>query len=457
MVAVENMALMVCLVVALLLCCVVANGDVIRMPTDVGRDRLLAGQFAAWAHKHGKVYSAAEERAHRFLVWKDNMEYIQRHSERNLSYWLGLTKFADLTNEEFRRQYTGTRIDRSRRLKKGRNATGSFRYAYSEAPKSIDWREKGAVTSVKDQGSCGSCWAFSAVGSVEGINAIRTGDAISLSVQELVDCDKEYNQGCNGGLMDYAFDFVIQNGGIDTEKDYPYQGYDGRCDVNKMNARVVTIDSYEDVPENDEEALKKAVAGQPVSVAIEAGGRDFQLYSGGVFTGRCGTDLDHGVLAVGYGSEKGLDYWIVKNSWGEYWGESGYLRMQRNLRDDNGYGLCGINIEPSYAVKTSPNPPNPGPTPPSPPPPEVICDKWRTCPAENTCCCTFPVGKSCLAWGCCALDSATCCDDHYHCCPHEYPVCNLDAGLCLKGSHDKEGVALMKRTLAHFNWAGAFE
>lgn len=453
----ENMALVVCLVVALLLCGVVANGDVIRMPTDVGKDQLLAGQFAAWAHKHGKVYSAAEERAHRFLVWKDNLEYIQRHSEKNLSYWLGLTKFADLTNEEFRRQYTGTRIDRSRRLKKGRNATGSFRYANSEAPKSIDWREKGAVTSVKDQGSCGSCWAFSAVGSVEGINAIRTGDAISLSVQELVDCDKKYNQGCNGGLMDYAFDFVIQNGGIDTEKDYPYQGYDGRCDVNKMNARVVTIDSYEDVPENDEEALKKAVAGQPVSVAIEAGGRDFQLYSGGVFTGRCGTDLDHGVLAVGYGSEKGLDYWIVKNSWGEYWGESGYLRMQRNLKDDNGYGLCGINIEPSYAVKTSPNPPNPGPTPPSPPPPEVICDKWRTCPAENTCCCTFPVGKSCLAWGCCALDSATCCDDHYHCCPHEYPICNLDAGLCLKGSHDKEGVALMKRTLAHFNWAGAFE
>lgn len=160
----ENMALVVCLVVALLLCGVVANGDVIRMPTDVGKDQLLAGQFAAWAHKHGKVYSAAEERAHRFLVWKDNLEYIQRHSEKNLSYWLGLTKFADLTNEEFRRQYTGTRIDRSRRLKKGRNATGSFRYANSEAPKFIDWREKGAVTSVKDQGSCGklrSCFGRS--------------------------------------------------------------------------------------------------------------------------------------------------------------------------------------------------------------------------------------------------------------------------------------------------------
>lgn len=164
----------------------------------------------------------------------------------------------------------------------------------------------------------------------------------------------------------------------------------------------MTIDGYEDVPENDGEALKKAVANQPVSVAIEAGGRDFQLYSGvsqsrffslltlgfiighvlkltclvlilqGVFTGQCGTDLDHGVLVVGYGTDKDLDYWTVKNSWGEYWGESGYLRMQRNLKDDNnGFGLCGINIEPSYATKTSANPPNPGPTPPAPTPPEV--------------------------------------------------------------------------------------
>jgi hypothetical protein len=221
--------------------------------------------------------------------------------------------------------------------------------------------------------------------------------------------------------------------------------------VFQKNAHVVTIDDYEDVPENDEEALKKAVANQPVSIAIEAGGRDFQLYSGGVFTGDCGTDLDHGVLAVGYGNENGLDYWIVKNSWGDFWGERGYLRMQRNI-GANDFGLCGINIEPSYATKDSPNPPNPGLTPPSPTPPEVICDNWRTCPAESTCCCTFPLGNMCLGWGCCSLDSATCCDDHYHCCPQEYPVCNMEAGMCLKGGDEKTGVALMKRTPARMNW-----
>ncbi|KAJ6675870.1 CYSTEINE PROTEASE [Salix viminalis] len=153
--------------------------------------------------------------------------------------------------------------------------------------------------------AAGSCWAFSTIAAVEGVNKIVTGDLIVLSEQELVDCDKSYNEGCNGGLMDYAFEFIINNGGIDTEDDYPYLGRDGKCDTFRKNARVVSIDSYEDVPVNDETALTKAVANQPISVAIEAGGRSFQFYESGIFTGECGINLDHGVAAVGYGTEKG--------------------------------------------------------------------------------------------------------------------------------------------------------
>ncbi|CAK9865826.1 unnamed protein product [Sphagnum jensenii] len=426
-------------------------------PEDLSSESRMLRLFEKWQQQHGKkdYGGVVTEKERRFLIFKENLQYVDAHGKKNSTYWLGLNKFADLSNQEFRAKYTGTKIDRNRRLKKNhqkeQRKSSGFRYADVEAPDSIDWREKGAVAAVKDQGSCGSCWAFSTIGAIEGINAIKTGELLTLSEQELVDCDHAYNQGCNGGLMDYAFEFIIENGGIDTDEDYPYTGFDGRCDVRKKNAHVVTIDDYEDVPENDEESLKKAVANQPVSIAIEAGGRDFQLYSGGVFTGDCGTDLDHGVLAVGYGNENGLDYWIVKNSWGDFWGERGYLRMQRNI-GANDFGLCGINIEPSYATKDSPNPPNPGLTPPSPTPPEVVCDNWRTCPSESTCCCTFPLGNMCLGWGCCSLDSATCCDDHYHCCPHEYPVCNMEAGMCLKGGDEKTGVALMKRTPAHMNW-----
>jgi len=150
-----------------------------------------------------------------------------------------------------------------------------------------------------------------------------------------------------------------------------------------------------------------------------------------VFTSTCGTQLDHGVTLVGYGSESGKDYWIVKNSWGKSWGEKGFIRLQRNIEGAS-TGMCGIAMEASYPVKKGSNPPNPGPSPPSPVKPPTVCDNYYSCPESNTCCCMYDFGGYCYAWGCCPLNSATCCDDHYSCCPNDHPVCDLDAQTCLK-------------------------
>ncbi|PWA77623.1 granulin repeat cysteine protease family protein [Artemisia annua] len=401
--------------------------------------------YESWLVQHGKTYNALGEKDRRFEIFKDNIRFIDEHNSVERSYKVGLNKFADLSNEEYRTMYTG--VKKNKNL--GLNKVKSDRYVLRSGeslPESVDWRDKGAVAAVKDQGSCGSCWAFSTTGAVEGINQIFTGDLISVSEQELVDCDTSYNQGCNGGLMDYAFEFIIKNGGIDTEEDYPYTGRDGRCDATRKNAKVVSIDGYEDVPINDESALQKAVSNQPIAVAIEAGGREFQFYTSGIFTGSCGTDLDHGVLAVGYGSEGGKDYWIVKNSWGAEWGESGYLKMERNIAEKT--GKCGIAMEASYPTKTGQNPPNPGPSPPSPVTPEVVCDEYSTCPEATTCCCIYEYYGYCFAWGCCPLEGASCCDDHYSCCPHDYPVCNVRRGTCSKSKNSPLEVNAIKRILA---------
>ncbi|GKV22621.1 hypothetical protein SLEP1_g32477 [Rubroshorea leprosula] len=405
---------------------------------DLRSETHVRMMFEAWLVKHRKNYNALGEKELRFQIFKDNLKFIDEHNAVERPYKLGLNQFADLTNEEYKAMYLGARMERKNGAAKN---VSSDRYAAKDGdklPESVDWREKGAVAAVKDQGQCGSCWAFSTIAAVEGINQIVTGELITLSEQELVDCDKLYNQGCNGGLMDYAFDFITKNGGIDTEEDYPYRATDNACDPSKKNARVVSIDGYEDVPKNDESSLRKAVAHQPVSVAIEAGGRAFQLYQLGVFTGICGTDLDHGVVAVGYGRENGKDYWIVRNSWGPNWGENGYIKLERNIAD--GYGKCGIAMEPSYPTKTGVNPPKPSPSPPSPVKPPTVCDDFFSCPEGNTCCCIYEYGKYCFAWGCCPLESATCCNDHFSCCPQEYPVCDLEAGTCRMSKDNPFGV-----------------
>ncbi|CAN6206861.1 unnamed protein product [Urochloa humidicola] len=294
----------------------------------------------------------------RLEVFRDNLRFIDAHNAEAdagiHTFRLGLTPFADLTVEEFRRRVLGfrrrggaaapRRVVNTRYLR--RRGDGD------DLPDAVDWRQLGAVTEVKDQQQCGGCWAFSAVAAMEGINEIVTGSLVSLSEQEVIDCDSQDN-GCNGGYMQNAFQFVINNGGIDTEADYPFIGTDATCDANRENEKVASIDNFAEVAANNETALQEAVASQPVSVAIDAGGRVFQHYHSGIFDGPCGTKLDHGVTAVGYGSEDGNDFWIVKNSWSALWGEGGFIRMARNVASPK--GKCGIAMDASYPVKYSSN------------------------------------------------------------------------------------------------------
>ncbi|XP_073031711.1 cysteine protease XCP2-like [Primulina eburnea] len=318
-------------------------------PDDLSCIDKLINLFESWMDKHGKKYKSIEDKLHRFEIFKDNLKHIDERNKATSNYWLGLNEFADMSTDEFKKGYLGFKVDSM--FHKKNDSPQEFMYKdFNTLPKSVDWRKKGAVTRIKNQGSCGSCWAFSTVAAVEGINQIVTGNLTELSEQELIDCDTTHNNGCNGGLMDYAFQFIVSNGGLHHEEEYPYLMEEGTCEENRDESELVTISGYQDVPANDGQSLLKALANQPVSVAIEASGRDFQFYSGGVFDGHCGNELDHGVAAVGYGSSKGLDYIIVKNSWGPKWGEKGFIRMKRN--NGKAEGICGINKMASFPTKT---------------------------------------------------------------------------------------------------------
>lgn len=255
---------------------------------------------------------------------------------------MAVNEFADLTHDEFKKKMTGLKV-RDNKMLRAANNQGPHKQVAGMAA-DVDWRQKGAVTPVKNQQQCGSCWAFSAVGAMEGAHAVATGDLLSLSEQQLVDCSHpQGNEGCNGGLMDSAFQFVISNKGITSGEAYPYTAQDGQCKSGQT--AVATLSSFANVAENSEEALLKALNLGPVSVAIQASSQVFQFYSSGVLSDpSCGQQLDHGVLAVGYGTENGVDYYIVKNSWGTSWGEAGYIRLVR------GQNECGIASMASYPV-----------------------------------------------------------------------------------------------------------
>ncbi|XP_056158107.1 procathepsin L-like [Lampris incognitus] len=309
-------------------------------------------EFHAWKLKFEKTYTSPSEEAHRRQVWLNNRKLVLVHNimadEGIKSYRLGMTFFADMENEEYRSLITRGCLASFNSSMPRRGSAFLQRPGGADLPTAVDWREKGYVTEVKDQKQCGSCWAFSTTGSLEGQQFRKTGKLISLSEQQLVDCSGSFgNMGCMGGLMDQAFRYIIANKGLDTEESYPYEAQDGECRFNPATIGA-TCTGFVDVTSGDEDALKEAVATiGPVSVAIDAGHSSFQLYESGVYDeSECGsTELDHGVLAVGYGSDNGKDYWMVKNSWGLSWGAKGYIMMSRNKHNQ-----CGIATAASYPL-----------------------------------------------------------------------------------------------------------
>merc|ERR1712168_293259 len=307
------------------------------------------GEWSSWKDYHGKTYSTNIEEARRQMAWQDNLMYVTKHnmeaSQGKHSFTVDMNQFADLTNQEWRDML----LREKPRVGEGFCDNEYLRDDQShDAPKKVDWRQHGYVTEVKNQGQCGSCWSFSTTGALEGQMFRKTGKLVSLSEQNLVDCSgPEGNMGCNGGLMDDAFEYIKLNDGIDSEDSYPYEGVQGQCRYNKTNRAGEDV-GFVDVKQGCEHSLKRAVATQgPVSVAIDASHRSFQMYAGGVYyEPECSSDeLDHGVLVVGYGEEDGHKYWLVKNSWSADWGDNGYIKMARGK-----HNMCGIASSASYPL-----------------------------------------------------------------------------------------------------------
>ena len=298
--------------------------------------------FSKYMGQYAKKYTH-ETFFFRYTVFKQNMDKIFLANKQNFTYTLGMNEMGDMTHDEFKATKLGyNKVDRS--YARAKNTCTPPTTTKTQ----VDWVAAGAVTPIKNQGQCGSCWSFSTTGSVEGDVFIEGGVLTSLSEQQLVDCSTaQGNQGCNGGLMDNAFQYIISNGGLTTEAGYPYTAT-GPNTCNVQTPLASTITGFCDVTSGSETALMNAVAQQPVSVAIEADQSCFQFYSGGVMSDpSCGTQLDHGVLAVGFGVSNGQKYWNVKNSWGTSWGQNGYIWLGRQVAGQP-TGVCGIAQEPSY-------------------------------------------------------------------------------------------------------------
>jgi len=331
---------------------------VTALPSALLSDEEYQSLWTQFKEDFPKNYLGAEEHDARFAVFRDNVDFITAHNHRadEHGFTVGINQFADMTRQEFKKTMLTYQADR-----KQDNPVKIF--DESATPDSVDWVAKGAVTPVKNQGQCGSCWAFSTTGSVEGANQIANGKLVSLSEQELVDCAGSYgNQGCNGGLMDDGFKYIEAKGDA-AESTYAYTGKTGTCSTSKQSQTAIAakaVTSFNDVTKDSEPQMMAAVAQGPVSIAIEADQSGFQFYKSGVFSGTCGTKLDHGVLAVGYGTDGGKAYWKVKNSWGTSWGQQGYIMLARNTKPSSRRllggggggkgGECGLLMQASYPV-----------------------------------------------------------------------------------------------------------
>lgn len=319
----------------------------------------LQERFSNWVDTHAIKFINHAHEYGTFVTWVENDKHIETTNARNLTYSLGHNQFSGMTISEYK-DFLGfdatqkpSGISSLRGAAPCRATAGGCTQAAS-----VDWVTAGAVTPVKNQGQCGSCWSFSTTGALEGAYFIKNNDLESFSEQQLVSCDNRKNHGkdmgCNGGLMDSAFSWIEYNNGLCAEEDYIYTSGDtksaGTCIQGCDNIVGSKIQSFVDVPPSSDADMMDALTKQPVSIAIEADQKDFQLYTSGVFTGACGTSLDHGVLTVGYGTMNGVDYYRVKNSWGTTWGDEGYIYLGRGSEFNNGAGQCGMLMQASYPV-----------------------------------------------------------------------------------------------------------
>jgi cathepsin L len=305
------------------------------------------------------TYNTTAEETHRFKIFTNNVKFIIQHNlEHDLglhTYRLGINKYTALTNGEFRKKYNGFRRNKnSRSLHSNLRSIHVPAASYMTLPVSVDWRTQGLVTPIKDQGQCGSCWTFSSTGALEGQHARSTGKLVSLSEQQLLDCSTNWgNDGCDGGLMDNAFQYVHDSKGLDNEKTYPYTGKQGKSCKFRRNSVATTCNGFVDIPEGNETALQEAIALQgPISVAIDASQESFQFYVSGIYSDpQCSANnIDHAVLAVGYGVvndpiKGNQEYYIIKNSWSTAWGDQGYINIARNQNN-----MCGISSSASYPI-----------------------------------------------------------------------------------------------------------